>query len=91
MSFKINSTRVENETLWTNVTLVLADSTELTMDVPHFMASDSDYVLQGIANREASEQAKYDAIQNMQKVKDAVDSCAGVSFDTVHGAPIKRS
>lgn len=60
MSYIIKSTTQEEDTITTLVEYTLGD-TVLEVSIPHFRPSSAQDVLDGIANREASEQAKLDA------------------------------
>jgi hypothetical protein len=60
--YKINSTRIDGETITVSVSYTLKDSTILDIEVPFFQPQSVDYILEGIANREISEQQKYDAV-----------------------------
>jgi len=60
MSYIIKSTTQEEDTITTVVEYTLGD-TVLEVSIPHFRPSSAQDVLDGIANREVSEQAKLDA------------------------------
>jgi len=86
MSFKINSTRVDNETFWANTTFTLTDSTEVTVEVAVFMPSDSASILTALGNREVTEQIKYDTETANNTLKTQVDSgVVGKSYTIVDG------
>jgi hypothetical protein len=72
--YTINSTEVKDEILIANVTYVLEDKTELTIDVDIFQPQNKEDVLQGIANREVSEQHKYDSQIAIEGIKEELDS-----------------
>ena len=72
--YKINSTRIEGETLTASVTYTLKDDTLLDIDVPIFQPQSVDDVLNGIANREVSEQSKHDAIPTNETIQDQLQA-----------------
>ena len=60
MSYIIKETTQNEDTITTLVEYTLGD-TVLEVSIPHFRPSSAQDVLDGIANREVSEQAKLDA------------------------------
>jgi len=83
--FKINSTKIKDETITSNVTFTLADQTELTIDVSVFQPLTKEEVLQGIANREISEQHKYDSTLLIETIKSELDTELGNKISLVEG------
>jgi hypothetical protein len=71
--FTINSTRIDNETLTTNVTFIMKDGTPVTCDVAHFMPQSSDEVFKSLTNREASEIVKYEVEPVIKTIKTEID------------------
>jgi hypothetical protein len=74
MSYKIISTRVDNDTLWTTVEYTYKDATKATVEVAHFMPTDKAAVTLGIENREISEQRKVDAKATNETIKTAIEA-----------------
>jgi len=72
--FKINSTRVDGETLTTNVTYTMPDGVDVVVDVAHFMPDSTDAVIESIQLREASEIAKYQSKPVVKSIKDELDA-----------------
>jgi hypothetical protein len=77
MSYKINSTKINDFTLTTNVTYILTDGTEVTVDVPHFSIGTKEQVISGIENREITEQQKHDIRPILEEIKSEIDSTIG--------------
>lgn len=73
MSYTINSTKTENDTIVTNVTFTFVDQTKITLDVVHFMPKDKDEVLLNVLSREETEQRKYDATTTNDEIKIKLD------------------
>jgi len=90
MSFKIKSVKVVKDTLITEVVFTLKDDAVVTVDVPHFMPYSEEYVLKSIANREASEQLKHDAITNIPALKTILDAKTDVTYEVVDGEPKEK-
>jgi len=61
MSYVIKSVRVEDKSLVTEVEYTFFDGSKKTMNVAHFYPSSKEEVIQGIQNREVSEQREIDA------------------------------
>lgn len=74
MSYKIISTKVDNDTLWTTVEYVFSDSSKKTVEVAHFMPANKAMVILGIENREVSEQRKVDSKATNETIKTAIDA-----------------
>jgi hypothetical protein len=75
MSFVINQTTVNDATLTANVSFTLEDGTVLDpIDIPIFCPQTTDDILNGIANREITEQRKYDALNPNTALKDQLDN-----------------
>jgi len=79
MSYKILSTKVNGETLVTEVEYTLKDGNKVTLEVPHFQPDDDASVIEGIENREVSEQRKVDAELKNQTIKVSLDKEIGLS------------
>jgi hypothetical protein len=62
MSYVIKSVRQDNETIFTTVTYTFADNSIQDIEVASFMPATDDEVIEGIENREISEQRRLDAI-----------------------------
>jgi len=58
---KINSVRVDGETLWVSVTVPMKDGREIPVEVACFQPLTKQEVMASVALREKSEQRKYDA------------------------------
>lgn len=58
---KINSIRVDGETLWASITVTMKDGMEIPVEVPCFQPLTKQEVLNSVALREKSEKRKYDA------------------------------
>lgn len=72
MTYKILSVEASDETVTTTVCYTLADGKTITVDIPHFSpASDAD-VIEGIQNREVTEQRRADATVNASKVAESL-------------------
>lgn len=69
MSYKILSTRTLDETLFTTVKYTLQDETEITVEVSHFAPKTKQDIIDGIENREVSEQNKYNASKIAESLK----------------------
>ena len=89
MSFKITATRiVKDETLTASVTFTLTDATEVDVDVPIFLPQSKEDVLQGIANRELTEQRKHDGLVTNTAIKSDIDKdVVDVEFEVFDGVP----
>jgi hypothetical protein len=74
--FTIDAVRIDNETLYSQVKIGLKDGTELMMEIPQFAPQSMDEVLNGIANREESEQRKYDALVKNELIKTEMEKDA---------------
>lgn len=61
MPYKLLSVTQDGETVTTQAEFTLADGSVVKCDVPHFAPQSADEVVDGLSNRLASEQAKYDA------------------------------
>jgi hypothetical protein len=83
--YKINSTKIEEGTITSNVTYTLKDGTDLTIDVAVFQPLTKEEVLQGIANREISEQHKYDAEIRGAGIKTELDTMVGQKYAMTDG------
>lgn len=70
MSYKINYITIRDDklTINTNVTYFLSDNSEITLDVDHFAPNSINEILDGIENREKSEQYKIDTPKKVQIV-----------------------
>jgi hypothetical protein len=62
MSYVIKSVRQDNETIFTTVTYTFTDNSIQDIEVASFMPVTDDEVIEGIENREISEQRRLDAI-----------------------------
>ena len=87
--YVINSSRVDGQTLWTSVTYTLTDGTTIDVDVPLFCPSSMDDVIQGVSNREITEQSKYDAEATNEDIKSQLDSqVVGATVDASSGKAV---
>jgi len=84
--FIVNSTRIDKETLSANVTYTLRDGTRIDIDVPLFAPQSLDEVLDGLGNREDSEQRTYDAVTTNMAIKAQMETEAiAKTFERVDG------
>lgn len=74
MSYEIKSTRVDNETLWTEVEYTFADNSKQTIEVAHFMPANKAQIISEIEGREVSEQAKINAKILNDSIKIEIDA-----------------
>ncbi len=80
--YKINSVRLDSQTLWSNVTYIMNDGTPITVDVPVFMPQDADVVVQSLKGREATEKNRYEyekGLPVIEAVKVELDKLVGIS------------
>lgn len=75
--YKINSTRIEQETFFTNVTYTLTDGTEVEVDVAVFAPENKDAVIKAIEDRAKTEQIKYDSEKVNLTIKSELDKTIG--------------
>lgn len=68
MSYTITGKRIESDTIFTNVTFLLSNSTEIKVEVAHFRPQSVNEIESNISNREASEEAAIAAITQTQLV-----------------------
>jgi len=83
--YTINSTEVNDETLTANITFTLEDRTEVTIDVFIFQPQDKDDVLEGIANREVSEQHKYNSQIAIKGIEEELKEFLKKPLETIDG------
>lgn len=72
--YKILSTKVNGETLTTEVEYTFKDGEKLTISVPSFQPDTKADVLAGVENREISEQRKIDAEKKNITIKSEIDA-----------------
>jgi hypothetical protein len=77
----INKTEISDTSFITNVTYTLADGTEVTVDVTTDSPKSAADVTTDLANREAAEQAKYDA--DLNNIKAIIDEQVAQPVDIV--------
>lgn len=68
MEYIINTIRQEKEIIITNVTMTLDKGEILELEIAHFMPKNLDEIKQNIINRSISEQAKLDAIKDLENL-----------------------
>ena len=87
MSFIITKTEIiEKQTLKASVIFKLKDGTELPVDVSLFCPLSKEDVLKSIANREDTEQRKYDALTTNTAIKSDIDNTTiGKAITVVDG------
>lgn len=85
MTYKINSMRIIDETIFVDTTFILKDNTEVNTEVAIFSPKDKDEVLQSIANREISEQTKYNACVSNEIIRIEMDEIIGKECSFING------
>lgn len=90
-NMNINSTRIDGETIWSNITYTLSDGSEVTTDVAVFQPQTSGDVLTALSNREVSEQAKIDAEVTNKAIKDELDEQVNQPIEINNGKIIVKN
>lgn len=73
MSYKIISQEQKEDILYTKVEYTFSDGSTGEFNIPHFRPETEADVLAGIENRELSEQAKLDAIEQVTEVAKEIE------------------
>jgi hypothetical protein len=68
MNYLIKNVLQMEDTVITNVDITLNDLTVINIDIPHFRPNSIDQINNAIADRVLSEQAKYDALQQINQI-----------------------
>ena len=73
MSYKINSTRIDKETFFTDVTYTFKDGASADVEVAVFAPESKEAVIKAIEDREVTEQTIHDALKTNLTIKSALD------------------
>lgn len=71
--YKINATRIDKETFFTDVTYTFKDGETLDVEVAVYAPANKEVVIKAVEDREISERAIHDALKTNLTIKSDMD------------------